>query len=175
MLNYTIILIAIMLQSVTIFDFSSETNSKDWRIVNDGVMGGRSQGAITVNKEGHAEFEGTISLENYGGFSMVQYSFPALDTKPQNQFTLRIKGDGKRYQFRVRTNQSDRHAYIAYFNTNGQWQTIEIPFESMYPVFRGQKLNYPNFPGNQMEEIGFLIGNKKTETFKLVIDKITVE
>ncbi len=32
-----------------------------------------------------------------------------------------------------------------------------------------------NFPGEQLEEIGFLIGNKKEEDFKLAIDHISVE
>ena len=163
-----------MLKSVTIFNFSSDSNSNEWKIINDGVMGGRSQGSITINEEGHGVFQGTISLENYGGFSMVQYAFSPLNTNPQNQFILRIKGDGKRYQFRVKTNQSDRHAYVAYFTTTGQWQTIKIQFKSMYPTFRGQKLNYPNFPGTQMAEIGYLIGNKKAEEFQLLIDNISI-
>ena len=33
----------------------------------------------------------------------------------------------------------------------------------MYPSFRGRKLDKPNFPKEYIEEIGFLIGNKKNE------------
>jgi hypothetical protein len=33
----------------------------------------------------------------------------------------------------------------------------------------------PNYPGNQLGEIGFLIGNKKAENFLLEVDRIGVE
>ncbi|WP_286938426.1 MULTISPECIES: hypothetical protein [unclassified Algoriphagus] len=39
-------------------------------------------------------------------------------------------------------------------------------------AFRGRDLNMENFPGDQVEEIAFLIGNKKAESFKLEIDYI---
>ena len=42
----------------------------------------------------------------------------------------------------------------------------------MYPSFRGRKLNKENFNKTSIEEIGFLIGNKKQEKFNLEIDKI---
>jgi NADH dehydrogenase [ubiquinone] 1 alpha subcomplex assembly factor 1 len=42
----------------------------------------------------------------------------------------------------------------------------------MYPAFRGKKLDLPNFDHNYMEEIAFLIGNKKPEKFRLLIDQI---
>jgi len=69
----------------------------------------------------------------------------------------------------------DSHAYIASFNTTGKWQTIEIPFETMYPAYRGRTLNMVNYPGEEMEMIAFLIGNKKAESFKLEIDSIVLK
>jgi hypothetical protein len=45
----------------------------------------------------------------------------------------------------------------------------------MYPSFRGQKLELPNYPGQSMEEIAFLIANKTAETFALEIDRIELE
>ena len=36
-------------------------------------------------------------------------------------------------------------------------------------------MNIPNFTGNSIEEIVFLIGNKKNESFTLVLDKIDIE
>ena len=44
----------------------------------------------------------------------------------------------------------------------------------MYPSFRGRKLNMNNFEDNYFEQITFLVGNKKNETFKLLIDSITL-
>lgn len=45
----------------------------------------------------------------------------------------------------------------------------------MYPSFRGRKLAQPNFSSDHVEEIAFLIGNKKPESFKLMIDKIELK
>jgi hypothetical protein len=42
----------------------------------------------------------------------------------------------------------------------------------LYPSFRGQTLDLPNFKGDFLEEIVFLIGNKKNESFELLIDSI---
>jgi hypothetical protein len=44
--------------------------------------------------------------------------------------------------------------------------------KDLYPSFRGQNLDLPNYSSNSFEELVFLIGNKKNESFKLVIDKI---
>ena len=88
---------------------------------------------------------------------------------------IRLKGDGKRYQFRTKSNRYERHAYIYYFETTGNWQTIEIPLLKMYPTFRGRRLDIPNYPAEQLEQIAFLIANKKAESFELKIDWIGLE
>ena len=62
---------------MTIFDFNTKSNITNWRIVDDVVMGGRSNGNFKINDSGYGEFSGTVSLENNGGFSMVQYAFEA--------------------------------------------------------------------------------------------------
>jgi hypothetical protein len=45
----------------------------------------------------------------------------------------------------------------------------------MYASFRGYRLDIPNFKGDQMQEIAFLISNKKQEEFRLFIDSISIE
>ncbi|HAY89991.1 MAG TPA: CIA30 family protein, partial [Bacteroidetes bacterium] len=67
------------------------------------------------------------------------------------------------------------HSYVYDFQTNGEWQTVTIPLAKMYPSFRGRKLNIPNFNHSQLEEIAFLIGNKKAESFELMIDKVELK
>lgn len=158
-----------------LFDFNSQTNMQQWMIVNDGVMGGLSKGTITLSKDGHAIFSGKVLLENNGGFSSVRHRLPKRDVSNYQKIVLRVKGDGKTYQFRLKTNSSDFYSYSYNFKTTENWTTIEIPFSEMNPTFRGRTLNRPNYPGNQVEEIAILIGNGKEETFKLEIDKIEVQ
>ena len=158
-----------------LFDFNFESNIRNWKIVDDVVMGGRSNGNFKINDTGYGEFSGDVSLKNNGGFSSVRYNFNTLSSSNFKSFQLRIKGDGNPFQFRVKSSNRQRFSYIYTFNTSGDWETISIPFNKMEPAFRGYKLDQPNFDGLQMEEIAFLIGNKKEQSFKLFIDSIILE
>jgi NADH dehydrogenase [ubiquinone] 1 alpha subcomplex assembly factor 1 len=158
-----------------IFDFNKKSNIEDWVIVVDGVMGGRSKGTFKLSKDGFGVFEGKISLENNGGFSSLRYKFPKIETKEYSKVVLKLKGDGKQYQFRVKTNSGDYYSYITTFSTSGEWQEIEIPLKDMYPGYRGRKLDQPNFSSDYIEEIMFLIGNKKEENFKLLLDTLELK
>lgn len=158
------------MNNTMLFDFSTGANIDQWRVVNDGVMGGLSQSQFSVNKEGHGLFNGKVSLENNGGFSSVRYAFETLEVSAYSQIEIRVKGDGKSYQFRVKADRSQRYSYIANIETSGEWETITISFDKMYPAFRGRILELPNYEGQELSEIAFLIGNKKQEDFALEID-----
>ena len=165
--------IGIMTQSATLYDFNTKSNPSDWQVLNDGVMGGRSQGRIALNEDGHGVFSGEVSLENNGGFTSIQHQLDFDGDASKYQFAeIRLKGDGKRYQFRIKSSVLDRYSYIAYFQTSGTWETISIPLASMYPSFRGRKLDLANFSEKNIEQIAILISNKREENFELVIDHI---
>jgi len=158
-----------------IFDFNKKSDVQDWVIVDDVVMGGQSSGIFQLNSDGFGVFEGTISLDNNGGFSSVRYRSKKILIKEYTKVVVKLRGDGKNYQFRIKTNAQDYYSFIASFSSSGEWQEIEIPLKDMYPSFRGRRLDLPNFSADYMEEIAFLIGNKKNETFKLLIDKIELQ
>ena len=160
------------LSSHIIFDFNKNSSISNWIVVDDVVMGGRSNGNFQLNKEGKGVFSGKISLDNNGGFSSVRYSFNKLNVEKYKSIVLKIRGDGKNYQFRMKHKSTDYASYITSFSSSGQWQEIEIPINSMYPSFRGRKLDEPNFFHKTIEEVTFLIANKKNEDFILLIDKI---
>ena len=61
------------------------------------------------------------------------------------------------------------------FKTSNKWQEIEIKFNQLEPTFRGRKLNIPNFSNQLLEEICFLISNKREENFKLLIDCVKLQ
>jgi NADH dehydrogenase [ubiquinone] 1 alpha subcomplex assembly factor 1 len=163
------------MKSLILFDFSSTPDWSVWEIENDGVMGGISTSQLSRSKEGHAVFTGAVSLENNGGFASIQYHFPPRKISGYNKAVIRLKGDGKDYQFRIKADLSERAAYIYSFKTTGEWQTIEIALNQMEPSYRGNKLRQPNFNTDQIQEIGFLIGNGRTEKFRLEIEKIELE
>ncbi|MDX1332873.1 MAG: CIA30 family protein, partial [Robiginitalea sp.] len=86
-----------------------------------------------------------------------------------------VRGDGKRYQCRIRDRKNEYYSYIHYFETSGEWQEVSLPLSEFYPTFRGRTLDLPNFSANTLEEIGILIGNKRQEDFRLLIDFIEVQ
>jgi hypothetical protein len=157
---------------MTLFDFSTSSNLSKWYIVNDGVMGGLSQGKFAINKDGNGVFYGDVSLENNGGFSSVRYDIGNTDITGKITLVLRLKGDGKTYKMRLKQNASDYYTFTTSFNTSGNWETIEIPLNNLHPSFRGRRLNIGNFSGNYIEQLGFLIANKKQESFQLELDFI---
>lgn len=169
---FNLILLILMVQNFMLADFSNDYNPNSWLVVDDVVMGGRSNGTFRINKDGHGVFKGNVSLENNGGFSSVRHRFNTLDVSSYKKVVIKLKGDGNRYQFRLKSSLSDYHSYISYFETNKKWQTIEINLNDMYPTFRGRRLRRMNFPGDEIAEIAFLIGNKKAQEFELIIDNI---
>ena len=175
-MNIVLILsiISLMFQdsSSLIFDFNKEQDINKWYVVNDGVMGGLSQGTFELNDTGNGLFKGYVTTENNGGFSSVRYVFSKKDVSRFTHIVLKVKGDGNPYQFRIKQNQRQRHSFIASFETTGAWDTIKIPFEDFYPGFRGFKIDIPNYRGDIMQEIGILRGNKKKEPFSLEIESI---
>lgn len=159
---------------MTIFDFSETENALGWRIINDGVMGGLSKGQI-MQQENSGIFKGMVSTENNGGFTMAMLQVDQRDVSQYTRFKLRIKGDGKSYQFRCKSDKNQMHSYVYTFKTSGEWEEVTIPFEQMLPKFRGRDLNQPVYQGQYLEEIAFLIGNKREENFQLMIKYIRAE
>ena len=103
-----------------------------WSIVNDGVMGGRSTSKLSLTDQKTALFTGFVSLENNGGFASSRAGFVSLDLSAYGGVTLRVRGDGRRYQLRFRQDGAfDGVAYGVEFKTTlGEWIEVNLPFET---------------------------------------------
>lgn len=172
-----LIIMSLTMQSSTnkIYIFSTKTNIKDWRGVNDDVMGGISNSTMVLNQEGNGHFSGHVSLANNGGFASVQLNTNISLDDTNKHILIRVKGDGKRYEFRLKGKISQYESYVSQFETSGEWEIIKLAIRDFYPQFRGQKLNIPNFNFKNIEQISFMITNKKEEDFNLLIDWIGLE
>ena len=168
-------LLPFIMSTILLFEFHPNSNLDSWQIVNDVVMGGKSASKLELNSDGNAVFSGTVSLDNNGGFCSVQHVLKPIALHDNSKFVLKIKGDGKKYQFRAKCNRSDYYSYVFEFETTKELQIVEIVFNQMQASFRGKKVALPNYDGNNLEEIAFLIGNKRAENFELLLDKIEVK
>ena len=167
--------IPICSQNFDLINPSKNIGTKNWSIVNDDVMGGISKSNLSASEDGNGIFQGYVSTENNGGFCSIRHSLSRKYIGNNKVLKLKIKGDEKDYQLRIKADRNDYFSYIVTFKTTGEWEEIEIPLKEMYPSFRGRVLNMQNFNNNYFEEIAFLVGNKKNEKFKLIIDRITLE
>lgn len=172
---FVLLSLASQADTTKIYSFTPQTKIQEWRIVNDGVMGGVSKSNMVLTEKGHGQFYGHVSLENFGGFASVQLNTRFKRAKDKQFIILRVKGDGKRYEFRMKGALSQRESYVHPFVTSGEWETIKLAIGDFYPQFRGQKLNLPHFNFDQVEQMSFLIANKQEEDFALVIDWIGLE
>lgn len=162
-------------EAAMIYKFSRLINHEEWWAMNDDVMGGISESQLKVDEEGYAHFSGHVKLDNKGGFCSIRHRMALTSLEGYSGFVIRLKGDGKIYRFQVKSDAFENQSYVYSIKTDGDWQTIEIPFEALKPQFRGRRLSLEAFPGKQLQEIGFLIGNKKEERFSLTLDEIEMK
>ena len=110
-----------------VYDFNNQSDLSNWVIINDDVMGGISSSEMSIDNNGNGVFEGQISTANNGGFSSIRLNLEKIDIKEGAYFQIRLKGDNKEYQFRVKTNRRDYYSYVIPFKTTADCETITIP------------------------------------------------
>jgi Complex I intermediate-associated protein 30 (CIA30) len=130
-----------------VFDFNqtSADLSNTWGALDDVVMGGVSTSGIRLvdyGGVGIALFSGNVSTNNSGGFASVRTrNFdPPIDLASYEGIELRVRGDGKRYKFMLRTSiKWDGVAYCYSFDTFvDEWISVRIPFSKFVPISRAR-------------------------------------
>lgn len=157
-----------------LFDFSKPDSAEAWQTVNDGVMGGVSDGKVRITEK-NLEFYGALSLDNNGGFASVRSKAAKMDLSMYDGLVFKVRGDGREYylNLHVPTNQI-AFSYRASFKTeNDKWNEVTIPFKDLKAtsfgrvVEKGKPLN----PSN-VESVGFLLADKKVGPFQLEVSWI---
>ena len=141
-------------------------------------MGGVSSGKAEIN-DGELHFSGVLSLENNGGFAQIYSQTEVSDFSSYSAVKVRVKGDGRTYQFRMATDARFRGSQIAYraeFKTKaGEWIEVSIPFETFVPSFRGRLLQGPPMNLKSVQRIAFLLNDGNPGAFSLEVDWIGLE
>ncbi|MCB0667650.1 MAG: CIA30 family protein [Saprospiraceae bacterium] len=155
-----------------LFSFHPACNLEKWQIINDSVMGGRSESQIHLDQDGHGVYHGKVSLENNGGFSSLHYNVGSVKLDDFEKIRINIKGDGKEFQLRIKSRDDQRESYGQSFKTTGDWQVLEFELKNFKAIFRGRRLSLPNFHQVTLCKLFFLIANRNPEEFELVLDQI---
>ncbi len=157
-----------------ITDFSDKTPDLGWFVVNDNVMGGKSEGSFKHNPDAFI-FSGTTNT-NGGGFSSVRTRTLQIDLSRYAGIRLSLKGDGRRYTWRLTTSASWRGRAVSYWadfaTPQDRWGTVDIPFAHFFPRFRGQKLDGPQLDPADITGMGLMIYDKQDSPFQLSLRHI---
>jgi len=155
-------------------DFTASSADLGWYVVNDNVMGGRSEGDFE-QQQGELRFAGSTNT-NGGGFSSIRTKPMQLDLSNHAGIRLRFKGDGRRYTWRLTSDARWRGRQVSYwanFETrNGKWSTVNIPFSSFIPQFRGYQLDGPALDPGQIQGMGLMIYDNQDGPFELQLASV---
>jgi monofunctional biosynthetic peptidoglycan transglycosylase len=164
-----------MTQATTMFDFDQASDAATWFAVNDGVMGGISVGGPEITADRTLKFCGRVSLENNGGFSSIRSVAFERDLTAYDGVLIRLRGDGKRYAFTIRTDVQIRAgSYRVKFDTSvGEWVEVFLPFRDFRATSFGVELpDAPPLDSGKVQSFGFLIADKQEGPFCLEVDWI---
>jgi NADH dehydrogenase [ubiquinone] 1 alpha subcomplex assembly factor 1 len=120
-------------------DFGTEKDGQNWRVINDGVMGGLSQGQVSFTPAS-AVFAGEVSLENNGGFSSFRSAYGSFDLLAFDTVELRVRGSGCAFglTFSLSRRWFDPN-FKQMFTPTAEWQTIELPLADFHVYQIGRK------------------------------------
>lgn len=157
--------------SMTLFDFDT-ADQASWRVVNDGVMGGRSQGFVAV-EDGVLRFTGTLVTQG-GGFTSVRAD-RSLDLEGYDGLELRVRGGGR--TFEVEVDDGTRRGWRsvsrrAPFETAAEWATVRVPFSTLKTTVFGEPVSAPPIDLADVQGVGLYILDGIDGPFRLEVDEI---
>lgn len=109
-----------------------------WRLVTDNVMGGISEGQLTLYSHQTKDclrIQGNVTTENNGGF--VQIALPlsddVFDASAYDGIEIEVSGNGEVYNIHLRTDDLwfPWQSYRSSFTASTDWQAYRIPFSEL--------------------------------------------
>ena len=162
----------------TLFDFTGADPAKEWQNVNDGVMGGVSEGKFKITDTKTMEFLGTLSLANNGGFASVRTKAKKLGLEKGDTLVAKVKGDGREYHMNLSVPTFQiAYNYRAVFQTKkDEWIEVKLPLDKFEATSFGQVVkNAGQVKPTSVNGLGFMLSDKKAGPFKMEVESIKVE
>lgn len=155
-----------------------------WIVVDDAVMGGRSDGhlAVRIGHGGEAllVFHGELRTRG-GGFTSIRSLGLERRLDDCEAVELRVRGDARRYACDLREGPRIRGVeptWKAEFEAPAdEWTTVVLPLEEFVPTHRGRRLDRRHLEEGspfwtRTGSVGFTIADGVDGPFELVIEAI---
>lgn len=159
-------------------DFGIQKDGSNWLVVNDGVMGGLSQGDAQLT-ENSILFKGTVSLDNNGGFSSLRSTYSDKNLSNFKQVEIRYRSVGISLAM---TLSVSRRWYVPNYKTslsgtNGKWKTVTLPLKDFRKHYIGRPMQETLSKEAQenVMRLGFITDEKKYGDFEFEIDYISFQ
>ena len=142
------------------FPFTADSG-KYWQYVSDRVMGGVSDGKVTLEQDGemyYARLTGNVSTRNNGGFiqlrSGVSFKNSEKDGKNLQGVRLNVRGNGETYEIHITTNDRVYRGdyYSATFKADSDWKMIDLPFNK----FKRKRSNNTKLDAKNITRFGIV-------------------
>lgn len=156
--------------------FHESADTRRMMPLHDSAMGGNSTGEF-VHEDGHGVFRGRLQERERGGAFASVRSIPRLsDLSDYSGLTIRVMGDGQRYQMDLReANLVQGPSWsVEIMPPAGEWVEIAIPFEAFEPRRRNRPAPDagPLDPG-RITSIGFRTLDARPGPFELRISEVS--
>lgn len=173
-LTTTLAALAVHGSETRLSGFDAQGPELPWRIVNDNVMGGRSDGDFEV-RDNVLVFSGRTNTDG-GGFSSIRAEPVTLNLEAFDGIRVRLKGDGRRYTWRLASTRRWRGIGVGYwaeFDTvAGEWITVDLPFTAFVPQVRGRRLQGPGIDKASVAGMGLMIYDGQDGPFTLELEGV---
>jgi monofunctional biosynthetic peptidoglycan transglycosylase len=160
-----------------LFEFTGADAAKAWQTVNDGVMGGFSEGKVSVTDRKTLEFFGTLSLENNGGFASVRSKAKKLGLGNGATLVVQVRGDGREYSLNLYLDKPlMAFSYRAALQTKkDEWIEVRLPLDKFVATSFGRVVTDAGaVKPEEVNALGFMVGDKKAGPFKLEVESVNV-
>lgn len=160
-----------------LFDFTDPLAVEAWQAIDDRVMGGVSRSRLRHDPNGHAVFEGEVSLARNGGFASVRSSPGPRGMPGAEACLLEVRGEAKRFKLSLLTDDGfDSVNHQAIFTPAGStWQTLSVPLTSFRASFRGREVpGAPALDPARIRQVGLMIADRQAGAFALDVRRINL-
>jgi hypothetical protein len=154
---------------------SKDTKGIHWGPLDDVVMGGVSKSDLSPGEEFKGTWTGYVTSANNGGFAGIRTRLlpQPLDMTSCRGFALRVKGDGNRYKFIIRDDDSWNGVAwsFSYDTIPNKEIEVKVPLSSFTPTkfaksIEGMRLNAINICAFQMTHSKFEYDGKLNPKYK---------
>lgn len=177
LMNFLLIFATFMTTNLE-WNFGHDAAGADWRAINDGVMGGRSTGQLSVT-DSSLLFSGELSFENNGGFVSFRAPFGKYDLSSFREIHLRYRSSGLGLALMLETSDIFflPHFRLPLEKTDGEWKEVVLDMAEVTEY----RLDKPSSRDVQMDEmaklirVGFISQEKKAVPFAFELDYLRFE